>query len=71
MPCIFGLFHSIKRRPQVDNPVFIWYIRALEVEGMAVLSALRFTRIPIRSIEEDAACRFSFAIITSIRLSRR
>jgi hypothetical protein len=55
----------------VDIPVLIWYIRALEVEGMAFLSALRFLRIPIRSIEEDAACRFSSAITTSIKPSRR
>jgi small subunit ribosomal protein S21 len=39
----------------VDIGGFVWYMPALRVEGSAFLPALRFTRIPIRSIERG--CR--------------
>jgi hypothetical protein len=35
IPCIFGLFASIKRVAQVDNRDSMGYIRRLEVEDMA------------------------------------
>jgi hypothetical protein len=54
----------------VDIACPIWYMGALEVE-IRPFVALCLPRIPIRFIEEDAACRFSFAIIMSTKPSRR
>ena len=55
---------------EVDIACPIWYMGALEVE-IRPFVALCLPRIPIRFIEEDAACRFSFAIIMSTKPSRR
>jgi hypothetical protein len=55
---------------EVDTAGPIWYMGGLEVEIRPIVG-LCLPRIPIRFIEEDAACRFSFAITMSTKPSRR
>ena len=66
---LVGFFRT-QYRLSVDIHGFISYIRALQAEGQAFVGP-SLSQISLRSIEEDAACRFSFAITMSTKPSRR